>query len=230
MITVPRAESYAEATIKSFREGTDEPLWLLIGCSDRDYLKDHRDRVPATPKEQDLLNQHNLRFKAVWNYIRALNFSNGNTMVLEDDIVFSKGWRKHLDLCIKAAEQKTDKYIMTLYVPDTNECGDFQYTFALDEWKKGNYIGRFPDGCMYGTQAMYFPSSILQECRDFFETKLDLAPHDWIIRDFCAINNYPIFCTAPTLVQHVGVKTTGLAGKHHISQCFVEDVSLPISR
>lgn len=224
--TVCREENYLEATMKSLAEdhpaGFDQPVSLVVGSPVTAYLDHHRLRAGVTviemgPNAWAWIKNSNVFHRASWNYYRCLtrcDEGTRGTLIVEDDVQFARGWRVRLDCTLMALEEQYGAdFVLAVYAP---------WTFPLH----GQLYAEYPRARFFGTQAVYYTA----KTRDGFAKYLKahgLAAnengYDYLLRDYLLKADLLLLATTPSLVQHIGKKTTGL-GAWHFSPNFVEDV------
>lgn len=232
LMTVSRTPNYLPETIASyFQSGTTGKLALIAGGQDQEYLKpyinDQRIEI-VSAHNYDFLSDWPLRRKACWTYWRAIEWGYGNDdlLIIEDDIKFSNNWQARLTQCLAAAKKNVGDFLMSLYVPDSNERGNVPFTFALDGYKAGELYVPYDPAEFYGSQAVVFSAGAIKKFHKAATMAMEGVtdtPTDYTIRDFCR-TELPLLATCPCLAQHTGNVTTGLAGRTHTSSSFVEEV------
>ncbi len=219
-LTVAREPEYIHATLQSFLESDPAaalllPVTLAVGGTDAAYVAPYEEmglaRVrPMTPSEAEEMNTRpvpegkrvHTRFNT--NYHRALTVDvdpRNGLLVFEDDISYTRDWfRKFLELVARNAALQGDGFLFSFYSPH-----------ALGDSPE---VGAIPTEMFYGTQGVYFPPAMRYDCalhllwRGVNEYH---NPADLILRNFCWANQKPILLSRNSLVQHEGMRTTGLS-------------------
>jgi hypothetical protein len=86
----------------------------------------------------------------------------------------------------------------------------------------------YPRNDFTGTQGVYYPAQVRQEFAKYLKVKGVIGNknhYDFLLRDFLVQEGIPLFTTVPSLIQHMGRKTTGL-GVWHQAPGFIEDVTM----
>jgi hypothetical protein len=232
--TVDREENYLPATLESFFTSSfmncELPLNLILGSPEMNYLSEIRmingiHVIEMGPNVWSWIKGSGVRHRATWNYYRCLTHQGvgqRGSLIFEDDVQFAYGWRERLNQIISMLEALYDQcFILSVYDPWSFRSED---NLPYAEYDRVSF---------FGTQGMYFPA----------ETRLGFAKYlkkhgvvaneghyDHILRDYALENGILIFACTPSLIQHIGRKTTGL-GTWHFAPNFVEDVrGLPIGR
>lgn len=162
------------------------------------------------------------KFKASFNYIKCLSIlEKPNCLVFEDDLVFQNDWWRKFVRCISDIESDGhERYIFSLFTP-----------WRINSSKNYAKVARSMWG---GTQAMYYPMSILKQMKEYLNSLTNevcmqkepsdppyLHAYDMIIKEWCILENIPIFTCVESLVQHVGKVTAGGTGENILSSdCF----------
>jgi GR25 family glycosyltransferase involved in LPS biosynthesis len=139
--------------------------------------------------------------------------------LFEDDVEFASGWEKRLARTLTELEAiHGDNFLLSLY------CA---YMLPLPAYERGELYARYPLEVFAGTQGIYFPARI----RSGFSSHLKKhgvdsfrLGYDMILREYLEENNITAYVTAPSLVQHKGLITTGLCEIRHYSPVFFEEV------
>lgn len=165
----------------------------------------------AQSEEQRQFGKANsLHRRASFNYRRALDLSDGarGLIVCEDDLEFRAGWLDHLIEALEEMGAKADSSILALY------------SMGNHSQPGGRFYLKF-DGPFFGTQAMFFPAGVLSDLRDDIKARSVAGemPYDLAIGQYVAPRQN-LYATVRSLAQHVGYKTTGLAGFMHTSQSY----------
>jgi len=221
IVTVKREDDYFHATLQSMQ--ADAPIDIVIGSLDADYLEcyrgDGRLRMHATdPRDWASMRDLDIPRKAGWNYWRALTLaadSGRGIAIFEDDVLFGNAWRQRLEQAVHAAEEEYgDNYILSLYCP---------YGFIAEGDNRGKLIIPYPLEIFAGFQGMYYPSRLRRRFAEYLKAYgVDSyrTHHDLLVKDFLGEAGIPLLTTSPSLVQHVGYKTTGF-GACHMSPLFL---------
>ena len=158
--------------------------------------------------------------KASWNYWRCLSCNiihNSGVAIFEDDIRVSRGWRQRLEETIKAIESRFEQnYVLALYSPSRRE-----------GYKEGLLFENYEIQYFFGTQGMYFPEKTRVEYANYihkFGVKSYRIPYDCLLKEYLASKDIRLVSTTPSLVQHIGVKTTGLGGNFHQAPSFLDSL------
>lgn len=204
LITIDRgANNYIQSTLDSLRKSDWKDhgytVTLCAGSDNTDYLKDFgfdilpwREEKPSDP-----------RVGFCMNYARALRHGFGDLVVVEDDIEFCPNWMAHLHEAIK--EIKFERYILTLYSASD---------LSNKAFDRGNNYRSYFAPHFFGTQAMYYPESVRYNLADFVYANRTRMPGDILIAEWANKNNC-LYSLQGSVVQHMGVVTTGCAGFHH---------------
>jgi hypothetical protein len=244
VVTVPRLEGYIHQTIRSFEETgyfdcpEVHPLRLVVGALDASHLAPYRDRPDHFVIDE--LNHEDasrigfqllgVKPRCAFGHYRAmkgllaLEESWEAALICEDDIRFAKGWRKYLDRIVEEVKERFgNRWMVTMYRLD--HC---LQTGVSTQYRQGHKWLRLPaEEQFWGAQAILysrealavFPDCLLKNCIRKF-----VQPNDITIGQFAALHGIPIIATAPSLVQHIGGKTTGQSEWFHQAECFMESV------
>ncbi|HEV2645637.1 MAG TPA: hypothetical protein VGU46_04660 [Acidobacteriaceae bacterium] len=225
--TIARPENYLDITLRSL--GSDIPVNLIVGSTSMSYLDIYRRSKQHTivyATEFDWANVHNMpiRQRASWNYWRCLTSNikhNNGAIIFEDDINAAKGWRTRLDKTIESIENIYGMdYVLALY----SHC-------ARDSYKQGLFFENYIVRDFFGTPGMYFTEKTRIGYADYirkFGVETCRRPYDLLIKHYLVENDIRLFATTPSLVQHIGISSTGLSEIFYQAPSFLEDVtSLP---
>lgn len=239
MVTVPRPENYIAKAVSSLMETAkefytpDKPLRLSSGCVSRDYLNEYQAfpniSISRLSEEEAIKWNYaelNLGSKCALGHYKAmriaLELQNSLDLVLicEDDIKFSKAWRYYLDNILTEIKRKySSEWVLTLYrfLPGMKP--------HYDENKKWFETSK---GHFYGTQAIVYPKCVLEKISQYlYQNCVNARNHaiDDGIGVICEKKSIPLLVTVPSIVQHIGEKTTGLSGYFHQAEYFVDDLT-----
>jgi hypothetical protein len=230
-LTVDRQPEYIHTTLKSFLE-TDPaaalllPVKILVGGpgipdSLRRYEEEGLARlIPLTMEEWDRMEAFpapegkRVHHRYNTNYHRALATERDpgkSLLVFEDDLSFTLHWLQKLVRELERIDPEGGReFMMTLYssFPFVGHGG----------------LDRVPHGCFYGTQAMYYPRTLVPKLAFFFHFMGVAnfgAPGDLVVRGYCEKEGTVLLRTRHSLVQHEGAVTTGLSTGTHRSPTFV---------
>lgn len=204
LITINRSpNNYIHATLDSLRKSDWKDsgctVALCAGSDETEYLKNTEfDIIPWREEKPQ-----NPRIGFCMNYVRALRHGFGDVVVLEDDLAFCPSWMFHLNNAIQ--EIKLDRYILTLYSARD---------LSPAPLNRGEHYRSYFAPSFFGTQAMYYPESVRYELADFIYSNRTRSPGDLLIAEWAHTNNC-LYSLQGSVVQHMGVVTTGCAGFHH---------------
>jgi hypothetical protein len=220
IMTVSRPGSYIHQTMASL--APDREVTLMVGSPAADYLDQYRVNPLLkimVPGDDDFafLEDSTVGRRAAWNYWRCLGAgaNNSRLVIFEDDVIFAVGWEARTRRTIERIEQNHRDYILSLYYP-----------YPREESREG-FI-EYPLCKFYGTQGVLFGGRTASEFRVFLDergVRRWTLPYDLLLQRYTTEAGVPLFATVPSLVQHIGVLTTGQSGHFHTTACFVDDVS-----
>lgn len=244
MITVKREGDYIHGTLESLsRSGFFDthvalPLTLFVSAQDSDYLSQYRmqpDRYRIEPlttaeAEEAALSTLTPQKKHGLNYLRALR--NGLTddhsqgvLILEDDLAFAQGWYAWLQRAVAGIRaQFGTRWVLTLCDFTNNALHNFR---SGKTWS----LASFREYCGAGSLAVLFTKEAASEFRGYLaERSLDRyeLPTDLLLDKWTLERGVPYCATAPSLVQHMGMVSTGCGGDGRKSPSFIE--TLPSSK
>jgi len=127
-------------------------------------------------------------------------------VIVEDDAIFARGWRKKLNRSVAGAPDFFEKQFAG--------CGNMRKMGPVSLYAPYQFINQ-PLSCYqvakyYGGVAMWYPSSTLAEVVDAMATYLakqqnsneEVEPEDMWLKQWCMDTGTPIACTIPNIVQH----------------------------
>lgn len=149
--------------------------------------------------------QHNARL----NYAMTILHSEG--LVIEDDVEVCKDFMSRVT---QAIEDMPEPGILALYSA---------YSFPRRDGKVE--IVDYPVDTFFGTQAMYFPEEHRVRFAEWVLSRLHIEhePYDFAVKSYCKEYGVPLYGLSYSLVQHMGVVTTGL-GHHHRAVNYIDNV------
>ena len=198
-----RPENYIKRTINTIG---NIPLMIFVNGNDSNYLTPFLSNNisvnlnPPIDKNNKLLNQF---FNYKYCLEQGYNGVDKGILLIEDDIIFCKNWKKRFDTTILELEiLYKENFILSLFtnLPLCNE----------NNIPDSHYLP-IPKNRFRGTQGMYYPNKIRLELINFFNNydKNKIIPYDLIIKQYLIDNpNINIFSTLPCLVQHIGKKSS----------------------
>jgi hypothetical protein len=219
IMTVAREGNYLPRTLDGL--GPDAAATLMVGSTETGYLAPFRDDARLTvvsPSEEEYApwRSRGVRHRASWNYWRCLEHGRRarRLLVVEDDVVFAKGWEDYLGRVVDEVERHEWDYVLSVYSPHPLAGAEGRTFVPVDERR------------FFGTQGVLFAGgasgSFADYLRDHGVDRLERS-YDLNLGLYAAGSGTPLLATNPSLVQHVGAKTTGL-GYHHTSPTFRADL------
>ncbi|MCW3100250.1 MAG: hypothetical protein JWL77_5868 [Chthonomonadaceae bacterium] len=221
IVTVKREDDYFHATLTSMQPS--DRVDVVVGSVDADYLDRYRTAGrlcihQVDPEEWETRKDLVVQQRASWNYWRGLALTTNRDRgiaIFEDDVRFGTAWRHRLEQVVQAAEEVYgDNFVLSLYCP---------YGFFAEGDNRGKLICEYPIDIFAGTQGMYYPAKLRHRFAEYLKAHgVDSyrIPYDFLLKEFLVQEGIPLLTTSPSLVQHVGHKTTGL-GFCHISPFFL---------
>lgn len=217
--TVPRNTNYIDKTIAG--SYTNKNFSIFVGMKDYRYVDKYRQQhslyiMPSS--EWEGIEDFSLSRRASYNYWRCLSMgrrTKGGLIVFEDDIQFALGWEKRFHKALVEAKKLfKDNFIITLYVHTPMIPRGYEF---------GNTYEIYDIDAFFGTQAVYFTDRTRIAFAEYLKRNaIDRPglPYDMELRMFCHSTGAKIIATTPSLIQHVGLETTGLGGFHQAKQFF----------
>lgn len=234
ILTAPRRECYFDRTLESlnhtgfFNEPTNLPIDVVLGAPTSEPLIYKHSQLHVHPMDSEEAQKMGWHvagppLRATWGHWRCLTRKLSDKqaiLVMEDDIVFARGWLKRLNLIARELFEKfLDQWLLTLYTPSSTE--------PLEAFKNGRtWILRSYEG-FFGAQALLYPLAV----RDAYLRYIarpewsQHLPHDLALPLAMKELGIPILATAPCLVQHMGLVSEGVSGSQHQSMSFLENLS-----
>ena len=138
-------------------------------------------------------------------------------LVIEDDVVFSRGWFEYAIGAIKEAAEAGDAWIACLYrfVDDT-----------ADAWRAGRRLEMIRNR-FYGTQANIYSARALAGLPGHVlrNVVLDLVdPIDGAVERYARERGIPTYAVVPSVVEHIGERSTGQTEGTHRAAIFFPEV------
>lgn len=184
--------------------GLNETIHLFVNRPNTGYVdiyKQHRKIkvFPMQEEEWENIKHRPTGWLACLNYLRALNLSENNIIVLEDDVVFHDNWyERTLDLVEDIEQDGHREYVLSLY------------SATLFTTRTNKNYAIFPANYFAGCQGIYFPKRVLGEYKQFLAKSLETeeSKADIILGDWSRHRAIPIFTPRHSLVQHIGHKSS----------------------
>jgi len=228
--TVYREENYIEATLQSLfstqSADAEHSVCLVVGSPEITYLANYQPQPRITifemgPNTWSWVKGRPLTQRASWNYYRCLTqgvTSESGRLILEDDVRFARGWQPRLSAILADLQERHGSgFVLAIYSP---------WDIVLQEHRGGRFYAEYPLGKFYGTQGVYYTAATRRGFAAYLKVHglvADEKGYDFLLRDYLYQAGLPLFAATPSLIQHIGVKSTGL-GTWHNSQGFVEDL------
>ena len=213
MMTTVRRPQYLEASLASFfeRDPAAQSLSVRVVVDDS--------RAPQLPAHErivlDMLAEDDAKRRATWKisrriaatYRRCLGSVLGQgagVLILQDDIELAHGWLRSLEDAVSFMRAK-EVHALANGNP---------FRWALSLYSRGA-LGA-GDCCtfthahmFYGSVAMYWPASEVEELCAYFDGRADSdRPDDLLIRDYLVTNVIGLYAMNPNIVQHTGRKSS----------------------
>jgi hypothetical protein len=222
--TVQRPGGYIHKTMASL--GPDLPLRLVVGCPDASYLDAYRCHpqveimdLPASQWEE--MQKYKVHRRASWNYWRTLVLGAKRSpcrglAIFEDDVKLARGWRARLGATISRLESIAGtNFVLALYIARSGRPEARCVARSFQRYDIDNF---------WGTQGMYYTDSLRLAFANYLKAEgVDKfrIPYDILLKEFLKRRNIPLFVAVPTLVQHIGMVSTGL-GNFHNTEWFAD--------
>ena len=221
-------ENYIFNTLKETFSSlpSDIVINILVGNDDDDYLSiqnlsanldedmTDRIRVHRTATRESSFLAANMPFysRAAWNYSRAVLSYSGTKglLVLEDDLNWSRQALNYLSKWTSTGSPD----IISLYTRKNYLRPRYSAFGSLILMPSSPETPRFE--C---SQAMFFRPDVANDLGHYLLPRLTTTSYDWNIDAFINASKTTIGYAFPSLVQHMGRKSSGL-GSFHQSDCF----------
>jgi CheY-like chemotaxis protein len=232
VMTVRRSPEYVHTSLASLLLSDPlvhelKGLHLIVGSADAEYLNEYRHhrRIeihPMSPPEAERSRDWIQRRRLCFNYYRCLTIPQAGyegLCVCEDDIIFQDGFIKKMLAAVNEMEQrhKPTKYLLDLYMAYGRNS---EPTSRL-----GRFCAKYSARAFYGTQCMYYPSSLVPEVAQLiYEHGVEQfrLPSDLLVGEY-ANETGTLYGTVRSLVDHIGFHSTGVATFFHRASTFHED-------
>lgn len=218
-MTVPRPTNYIHNIVSRLPQ--NQSLTLMVGCMSTRHIEsfsgDERINVVLPSETEWSIISKSASGKhhwACWNYWRALKHAAMHqtasySIILEDDVLPSMHWLRVLDKILGALEQSCgNRFLLSLYRPGMRP--------PKRQLTRLGYC-EYPSRRFYGSQAMCYPSNVIAEASQFLEEHgVDSFkdPYDILLGRCVREAGLRLFNTVPSLVQHIGLTSTGLGVFH----------------
>ena len=235
-LTCPREQAYFPVTLASALLGDPRAARLreivvVVDAPDLacvEPLAQHgRVRwVARTAEENERVASFRVHRRVCHNYWRALGLAGAGAralLVCEDDVVFRDGWLGMLLECLEEmrAGGLTD-FMLAAYA---------RYDMDQPARRCGTYYSSYPGRDFYATQAMLYPAGECAGLRAMLwergVVKME-QPCDLLIGRHLMERKH-LYATRYSLVQHVGLKSTGLSIGGQQSESFGQPWPAPAS-
>lgn len=225
-VTCPREPAYFHTTLTSALLG--DPLTarlreIAVAVDAPDLacihpLAGHRRVrwVARTPEQNARVAKYRLCRRACHSYWRALTLAQPGcraVLLCEDDVIFRDGWLGMLLECLNEMRRKgLREFLLTAYSTRNHD---------RHGWRRGAFYSSYVANGFYGTQAMLYPAGQMEAVSTLIWEQGVLVhqkPYDLLINRL-ADKRQHLYTTRYSLVQHTGMKSTGL-GNGHMSPTF----------
>lgn len=226
---------YLYATLRSvFAElPADAAINVFVGNDDLDYVapetldamvfagaSERVNVVEGAPRDVAFMRGAGFTVweRSSWNYARMLRAYTGSGyhVTLEDDVLLSRGSLRVLDALLATSQP----HVLSLYNRRCTSVPNFEPARRegpqLASARRDQVKGRF-----WGTQGVAFRAEEGLAAGRYLQAYLGEQPFDLLLDRFMRERQRELGYAYPSMVQHMGVQTTGL-GYHHQSDCFVE--------
>lgn len=228
--TVWREENYLEATLASLSvehpTRAERGVSLVVGTPVTAHLDQYRSCPGVTvvemgPNTWSWIKSRPLTQRASWNYYRSLTHNTDDErgrLILEDDVRFARGWQPRLSAILSELhELHGSGFVLAIYSP---------WDLVLQEHSGERFYAEYPLEKFYGTQGVYYTAVTRKGFAKYLKVHGMVANekgYDYLLRDYLSQAGLPLFAATPSLIQHMGKKSTGL-GSWHDAPGFVEDL------
>ncbi len=213
--------------VKSCLENADGPIEFdfSVGVPAGGHYKQYEDlgRVHYMDEESHKnLEGYSVHKFYLVNYFNALHLvGQEGSLLVEDDVRFRPHWDTCLQQSINEISRDLSSWVLSGYGANPHDCA----SGANESLTRGKFYCSYVADTFFGTQAMYYPYAEARKCIKRFEdygygtkklpqSAVDAPPADLLIREvFCRDQN--LYSSIISIVQHVGLHTTGLGGFHH---------------
>lgn len=244
VLTVKRERPYFTETITSLQRTAsfdlppELPLRVIAGAPGPVHLEEARAlRGPISFHEMSEEEARTLRYdrlgpkrKCAFGHFRAMGELESLTstwdaaLICEDDLAFADGWREYLFQTLEDIRRiHGERWILTLYrIKHPDQTPVSPYVKAGRRW-----IGLPAQEEFWGTQAIVYSRAALSSVRKYLWDKsisTFVHPVDIAIGMMAEAEGIPILASVPSLVQHIGKRSTGQSKWFHRAECFYESV------
>jgi len=238
-----KGENYVHRTIASLGMtgyfDTDNPsLNLFVGKPEDEFVSHYRENGFAnvnTATKEEIQKAGIMRLRAVnwcaFNHIRAIREMQkfdgwSDALFLQDDVVFADKWIIRIKQMIHLVRSHYGKnWIITLFRPHD----DILMQDSVDAEKMWLEVPM--NRSFMGIPAIIYPREIIGELPAFLESRcgyIEIMPMrgglgvtvDNAIGEFAKERGISILATVPSLVQHIGEKSSVGTGHYYSSACF----------
>lgn len=187
---------HVEARARVFIDGPSAFFTAPDGVGLLPYDPDRwRDVVRLDPKE-----------RVSRNFLRMLEASDGNVILLQDDLDFAPNWLSRATEIAQLVSREQNLFVLALYAP---------YPLV------GTPVAPYRKTDFYGNQALYISDAARVELIAFFEKATRLEPDDMMVKAYLEQSEAQLYAANPSLVQHVGM-LSAVEDRFHISPTFEE--------
>ena len=232
IITVPRVKMYVHQTILNLEKSGffgdyKTSVRLHVGTPVTSYLRQYKGDRRSSIESVSMGDAQAMSNKKLWqrqgmNYSRCLLGMRGDEeiLILEDDLDFADGWYGWMLDSIKEIRKQYRRWILTLCC----FTGEPKRRYDLGEkW--------FPKGGQWwggGACGIVYPADLAQEFSSYVYEHLvvrDEYPSDILIHQWAKETGVQFCATAPSIIQHTGMVSTGLGGGGRASPSFVKELT-----
>jgi len=151
-----------------------------------------------------------VQLNAQYNYAMIL-INSRNDIIIEDDVQICNNFKVRCMDYLEPYQAQNSRYAIAMY-----SCYNWNNSLTL--------LTEYPLMDFYGTQAMMYDQETRIGFGQYLLEHLGEQPYDLALKIYLEKTNTPLLATKHSLVQHMGVKTTGL-GHHHQAFNFIDNLT-----
>lgn len=208
--TINRETVYINEAIDSCIKNSTVPVKINVysGCEDVSLIKDKERINQISCLPDDRYEKRRGIYNHTANYIKALI---DTKLIFEDDVCFTNKWNETIQ-DIEDEFKNKPRVIVSLYNPYNHSWDDSEYI---------EYEQMF--AAYWGLQGIYYPRYTGLKVSSFLLDHIGQNHIDNTLGNFCSQNNYRIYYTKQSVVQHIGEVSSFPNNAYHYSKTFFEN-------
>jgi hypothetical protein len=212
-ITIDRNINYINESIDSCIENCTVPVKINVysGCEDISYIKNKERINQISCLPDDRYEKRRGIYNHTANYVKALI---DTKLIFEDDVCFTDKWNERIQ-DIEDRFKNEQRVIVSLYNGYDHSVNDSEYI------EYNQKISAY-----WSLQGVYYPRYTGLKVASYILDHIGANHIDNTLGNFCSQNNYKIFYTNRSIIQHIGEVSSFGDHYYHRSKTFLQNENL----